>query len=210
MLRSALVLAVALAVPAAAAPRASPVAGAPVARAPIARTGHAVTAAVVSPRPPPREITSGQWEADIAMRLGEHAYLGGDMPAALAAFQAALAKDPSRVEALWRMSHCLVVMERIPEAIVLLERARKLAPDDARILNTFAVVRLRAGQAADATALARKAVSHAPGVADVWDTLGQAYLKAHDKIRARTAFESALRLDPKHEQAQRGLSQCAP
>ena len=162
--------------------------------------------AIPPPSAPALQLTPEQWDADIAMRLGEHAYLGGDVQAALAAFRSAAAKDPHRPEAYWRTAHCLALMERIPEALQSLEKARELAPHDPRILNTLAVLTLKSGNSKSATEFARHAVSQAPRVADVWDTLGWAYLQGGDRERARTAFETALRLDPNHPSAREGLA----
>ena len=151
--------------------------------------------------------TPEEWDADIAMRMGEHAYLGGDVAGALKAFESAAGKDPRRADAHWRASHCLVVLERLPEALAALERARALAPYDPRILNTLAVVQMRSGRERAAVDTARRAVRYAPRVADVWDTLGWAYLQVEDRAQARGAFETALRLDPNHASAQQGLAQ---
>ena len=159
------------------------------------------------PAPSPSdEITPEQWDADIAMRLGEHAYLGGDVLAALAAFQSAASKDPRRAEAHWRCAHCLAILNRIPDALRELDRAREIAPHDPRILNTLAVIQLKTGNTRSATESARHAVSQAPRVADVWDTLGWAYLQSGDAYRAHLAFETALRLDPNHPSAKDGLA----
>lgn len=167
--------------------------------APVASARHSVKA--YQPVTTPEE-----WDADIAMRLGEHAYLGGDVRAALAAFQSAAVKDPRRAEAHWRISHCLAILDRIPEALVSLERARALAPRDPRILNTLAVMQMKSGNVRSATESARRAVRQAPRVADVWDTLGWAYLQSGDRERARIAFETALRLDRSHTSAHKGLA----
>ena len=149
-----------------------------------------------------------EWDADISMRLGEHAYLGGDVNGALAAFQSAATKDPRRADASWRMSHCLAIQERIPEALHALDRALALAPTDPRILNTLAVVQMKSGNVRSAMETAKRAVLQAPRVADVWDTLGSAYLQSGDRERARLAYETALRLDRNHAAAAQGLARC--
>lgn len=154
---------------------------------------------------PPRQTSAGEWEADHSMRLGEHAYLEGDIHRALAHFRAAAEKDPRRAECRWRSAHCLVVYGRYREAVAELERARTLAPEDPRILNTLAVVQMRRGLNVEASRAAEQAVRLAPGVADVWDTLGWATLGAGNRARARVAFEAAVRLDPHNRSARRGL-----
>jgi Flp pilus assembly protein TadD len=165
--------------------------------APLSPSGAATTAA---------EVTPGQWEADLTMRRGDHAYLDGRVRTALGAFRVAAALDPRRVDAHWRIGHCLVKLRRVPEALAALQRARDLAPDDPRVLNTCAVVHMLAGNLLEAVRLARRATQFAPRVADVWDTLGWAAAHAGDRDQARTAFETALRLDPSHRAARRGLA----
>lgn len=165
-----------------------------------------ISSAAVARDTAPAVITPEEWDADIAMRLGEHAYLGGDVQTALQSFSTAASKDPRRVEAHWRVSHCLALLERNGEALAALERARTISPYDARILNTLAVVQMKAGQAKKAIESARAAVRYAPRVADVWDTLGWAYMQVDDRAQARAAFATALRLDHNHTSAQQGLS----
>lgn len=140
------------------------------------------------------------------MRVGEHEYLGGDVSAALASFRSAAQKDPKRAEAHWRVSHCYAVMDRLPEALASLERARALAPDDPRILNTLAVVQMKAGDLKAAADSARRAVRQAPRVADVWDTVGWVYYYQREYERSRSAFETALKLDRNHGSARQGLA----
>lgn len=159
--------------------------------------------------PAPRQTTAGEWEADFAMRVGDHAYLEGDLYEALESFRSAAAKDPLRADARWRMAHCMVALRRLREATVELERALALAPEDPRILNTLAVVQMRKGDLQDAIRTAERAVARAPGVSDVWDTLGWAALTAGQRSRARAAFETALRLDPRNKSSRRGLRQLA-
>lgn len=149
--------------------------------------------------------TPEEWDADISMRLGEHRYLNGDVSGALQHFKLAAKKDPRRAEAHWRISHCLVVLDRMNEALASLEKARALEPNDARYLNTMAVVQMKLGQLRPAVETARHAVRYAPRVADVWDTLGWTYLQVGDRQQARYAFETALRLEPSHTSAQEGL-----
>lgn len=159
--------------------------------------------------PPPRQITAGEWDADLAMRIGDHAYLEGDLYEALESFRAAAVKDPRRADAHWRLAHCMVALRRLREATRELERALALSPEDPRVLNTLAVVQMRKGELPQAIRTAERAISGAPGVADVWDTLGWAALTAGDRARARTAFETALRLDPRNKSSRRGLRQTA-
>jgi Flp pilus assembly protein TadD len=162
-------------------------------------------AASPAPSASPHQTSAGEWEADHSMRLGEHAYLEGDIHRALAHFRAAAEKDPRRAECRWRSAHCLVVYGRFREAVAELERARAIAPEDPRILNTLAVVQMRRGLNLEAARAAEQAVRFAPGVADVWDTLGWASLGAGNRERARVAFETAVRLDPHNRSAKRGL-----
>ena len=60
-------------------------------------------------------------------------------------------------------------------------------------------------QAEAATALLKGAVALFPNSADVAATLGMALLQGGDRDGARTQFDRALSIDPKHGQAQQGL-----
>lgn len=166
-------------------------------------------AALPSQAAPPRPVTPGEWEADLAMRIGDHAYLEGDLYEALESFRSATVKDPRRADAHWRLAHCMVALRRLREAGVELERALALAPEDPRFLNTLAVVQMRKGDVDLATRTAERAVARAPAVADVWDTLGWASLTAGNRTRARTAFQTAVRLDPRNRSSRRGLRQAS-
>jgi tetratricopeptide (TPR) repeat protein len=60
-------------------------------------------------------------------------------------------------------------------------------------------------QADAATSLLKGAVALFPNSADVAATLGMALLQGGDRDGAKTQFDRALSIDPKHGQAQQGL-----
>jgi Flp pilus assembly protein TadD len=94
---------------------------------------------------------------------------------------------------------------QVPLAVKALARAAELSPEDAAVLNTYSVVLLKAGQNEKALEVAQRLVAIKSGDADYWDTLGQACKALGRKAEARAAFEKALAIDPKLEEARKGL-----
>ena len=84
--------------------------------------------------------------------------------------------------------------EREQERNAALERAARLAPDNAAVLNALAWHRLTHGRAEEALPIARKAATLAPGRAAVLDTLATALAKSSRCAEAAAVEEQALSL----------------
>lgn len=74
-------------------------------------------------------------------------------------------------------------------------------------LNMLGYAMLNAGNAADAIEIFRLNAEQYPDSANVWDSLGEAYLAADDEARSIEAYEKSLELDPENENARRKLAE---
>jgi tetratricopeptide (TPR) repeat protein len=81
-------------------------------------------------------------------------------------------------------------------ALELLEQARALAPDDARIYTDEGRVYLTLGRPAEALSAFGRALALEPGNADALNNRGAALLALGQREAARQDFERALKVDP--------------
>src|SRR5690606_18915955 len=95
--------------------------------------------------------------------------------------------------------------ERPADALAQIERAVALAPGDAALVNTHAMVLLACGDPARALATAQRLVAMKAPTSDHWDTLGQAQRASGRDAEARAAFQKALALDPANAEAEQNL-----
>ncbi len=79
------------------------------------------------------------------------------------------------------------------DAMALAERALKLAPDNAGVLDTVGVLKLKAGDTEGAIAALRSAVQHAPQVAAMRLNLARAYAQAGRKDEARKLLDEIIK-----------------
>ena len=77
--------------------------------------------------------------------------------------------------------------------MALAERALKLAPDNAGVLDTVGVLKLKAGDTEGAIAALRSAVQHAPQVAAMRLNLARAYAQAGRKDEARKLLDEIIK-----------------
>ncbi|HEU4463975.1 MAG TPA: c-type cytochrome [Gemmatimonadota bacterium] len=74
-------------------------------------------------------------------------------------------------------------------------------------LNGFGYVLLDEGRAEDAVRIFRLNVEQYPESANAWDSLGEGYLAAGDRMRAEEAYAKSLELDPDNENAREKLAE---
>lgn len=153
------------------------------------------SAAPPGPRPPQSVLDA----------IGVH-LSSGDMPAAFAAAESALAEGYEH-PALLNLSAGRLEAEGKPgEALVRLQRARFLAPRDPGVLNALGLCLLTLEAASEAEAVFRDLVGIVPDFAPAHANLGQALAASGRLDRAAGAYRRALDLDPSQMTALAGLA----
>jgi len=95
-----------------------------------------------------------------------------------------------------------------PGAIDNFTGAIELKPDTARYLSYLSLAYSKVpGKLKEAEDVLRQAIKLQPFNADLHANLGLIYIKADMKKKALSSFQKALKLDPQHDKAQRGLEQ---
>src|SRR5262249_49586679 len=121
----------------------------------------------------------------------------GNHTAAIAAFRKVIEEQPNNATALNNLAYLLAEHGmNADEALKFAQRAQAVEPDTARVADTMGWVLYHKG-------LYDMAIKHLEKASTKEATpihkfhLAMAYMKAGDKARGRSAYEAALRLDPK-------------
>ena len=162
---------------------------------PQAPADPAPAAAPAGPRPPQSVLDA----------IGAH-ISAGDMPAAFAAAEAALAEGYEHPALLNLSAGRLEAEGKAGEALVRLQRARHIAPRDPGVLNALGLCLLSLEAAAEAEAVFRDLVALVPDFAPAHANLGQALSASGRLDRAEAAYRHALGLDPEQLAALAGLA----
>lgn len=132
----------------------------------------------------------GNWE--LQLLHGEALDRAGHWNAALPALRRAAALGPEEPDALGYLGYALVLRgENLAEAQGLLERARKLAPEDTGIADALAWAYFTGGDTARAVPLLEQAVKGDPSGAQPNEHLGDAYWRQGRRYEARYAWNAA-------------------
>ena len=122
------------------------------------------------------------------------AYQSGDFEAAAAAYRRLLTQTPDDVEVLNNLAYMLANdVDRPDEALPLAERAAKLAPENAEVLDTLGWAYYRAGQLPKAQDTLNRSVNLQPLPANTLH-LGQVYLAMELQGRARESLRQTVEL----------------
>jgi CRISPR-associated protein Csy1 len=132
-----------------------------------------------------------------------HARLrAGDAPGARAIVDAMIARGdlPAglRVDALKLRARVREAQRDLRGAIVDLEGAVALAPDDARLHNELGILHADSGEHARSMASFRRAVAVDPAYARAWNNIGNAERAVHNVAAAEAAFARATEVDPRY------------
>jgi tetratricopeptide (TPR) repeat protein len=127
---------------------------------------------------------------------GSLAYAGGDFEAALAQYQAAIARNPEDAESFSNLGQVLVKLNRPAEAIPHLQRAAEILPS--RWAYQFNLARAYGllGQWEPAVAGYRRAQTLFPNDYATAFNLGQALHKQGDEVGAVEAYQQAIAIEP--------------
>jgi tetratricopeptide (TPR) repeat protein len=145
------------------------------------------------------EAAAGKSEVQTLLASGRQALGAGKWTEAAALFEKAQRMDPANDDAAFGLSAVYIELDRLPEALPLLERLIKIAPENPMVRNNLAWVYVKIKDPAvrnpgKAVRLARAAVLDMPSDYSIWNTLAEAYLADGRYDRALRAAESALRL----------------
>jgi tetratricopeptide (TPR) repeat protein len=128
-------------------------------------------------------------------------------PEALDAAGHALELHPSAITH-FNYGNVLLKMGRLDEAAQHYQRAVALAPDNPQMRvarNNWAIALAQLNQAPQAESLLRETMKLYPDYADAHANLGTVLLLEKRFDEAAAEYRAALRLDPRHEKARRGL-----
>ncbi len=138
--------------------------------------------------------------------LGMVCHQAGDLPAAEAAFQAALRLAPMHVHARLQLAGVQLKLGKHQEARPLLEGLHRAYPAHMGILRqlsaAYACLRLNG----EAAATLERAAAAVPPDAVLWNNLGVIRAQAGDRTGAAAAFRQVLALEPSHADARRNLA----
>lgn len=121
--------------------------------------------------------------------------LAGRQAEALAVYDKALEYKPAAIEMLLARSVLLEQLDRLDAAIADLERAVRIAPDDAVVLNAYGyILANRTQQTRKAWTYVRRAIELAPGNPPILDSVGWALFRQGRYEEARSYLEQAWAL----------------
>lgn len=144
---------------------------------------------------PPKFVEKG-----IIEKLNRHDYVG-----MLAKAKEATVKFPYYPSAWYYSGYALRMLRRENESIVALNKAKELAPGDARYQIELSQAELAAGQKDLAELHARFAIQLAPENGKVYLGLGNVLLEKGKNQGAEGAYREALRLQPGQAEGLNGL-----
>ena len=138
----------------------------------------------------------GEPSATLEMNLASVEHARGDLAAAIAALEAAIAAEPMLGAAHKNLSALLAMAGRLPEARAALERAVALLPGDASLWTRLARVHASLGDASAALATADAAERAGPVDAATWREIGLLRAECWRWDDADRALAEASRRDP--------------
>ena len=121
-------------------------------------------------------------------------------------YRRVLEQTPEHGEAIFFLSMLLLSSERLQEACTLLERAVRIAPDNAFFLSSLGGVYGRLGRKREALGVLLMAISRSPDFAGAVFTLGVTFEGQGELPAAAACYERALELDPSLSQAEERLA----
>ncbi len=130
-------------------------------------------------------------DTTLTMHLADRALRARDYRAAAAHYQAVVAAEPNHVVALNNLAWASGQLGD-PKALAHAERAAKLAPNNAAVLDTLGVLLVARGELDRALAHLQRARALAPGRADIRLNYAKALAKAGRRDGAKAELEALL------------------
>lgn len=138
---------------------------------------------------------NADWSLYYSRAVAQH--MKGDWPAAEKDLLKALAVAPEESDVLNYLGYSWADRgERLPEALVMIQKAADARPESGAVLDSLGWVYFRLGNYEKALASMEKAVELAPSAPDVNDHLGDIYAKVGRTLEARFQWQRVLTLDP--------------
>jgi tetratricopeptide (TPR) repeat protein len=147
-------------------------------------------------------------------RLGERAYLIGDLEASITYYEQAAAMSPNNIDILFEYGRMLVYRsyagrsyrDRAVKALEVGQEAVRIAPDNARAQSLLCLTLLENNRAEEAIGVGLRAVQLSENYAEAHAYLSLAYRDAERPNQAFTEAETAVQLDPDSLDARRALA----
>lgn len=144
-------------------------------------------------------VTRKNWTLLFSRAVAEQE--AGNWPKAEADLKAALVVNPNEPQVLNFLGYSWVDQKRnIQEALVMLEKARALSPQDGYIIDSVGWAYYRLGRFEDAVNALEDAVLLVPGDPTINDHLGDAYWKIGRKRDAQFQWSHALAFGPEPDE----------
>jgi Flp pilus assembly protein TadD len=149
-------------------------------------------------------------DSTFRLYLGQSAMERGDFPTAVRHYRVLVEAQPNSAALLNNLAWS-AGQANDPKAIEYAEKAYKLAPDQATILDTLGVLLVEKGDTARGVELLQKATKLAPELVAIRLNLAKALIKAGQKDAAKKELEELSKLGDKYkdqasvEQLMKGL-----
>lgn len=152
-----------------------------------------------------RAVTQWPDDTEIAYLRASLLDETGNKKAAMEAMEAIIARNPNYYQALNYVGYTLAEQsQNLPRAIALLEKAVRLSPTSAYIMDSLAWAQFRAGQNQQAWDSISKAVAMDEDLdPTIWEHYGDIALALGNKVEARKGFEKALEFNPANAESLR-------
>jgi protein O-GlcNAc transferase len=137
--------------------------------------------------------------------LGKTLLQQGDLAAAAACFERALALKPDFAEAHNNLGNALLEQGKLVEAVVCYRRAAALKPNLAEAHNNLGNALRQQGELADAVASCERALALAPDLAEAHNNCGAALQQQGKLPEAAACYKRALALKPDFAEAHNNL-----
>lgn len=123
----------------------------------------------------------------------------GDFAAALTTLRQITQRYPEDAEAYWRIARVLRSEEHPEQAVEVLERGLKFAPNNKNLNNTLGFVLLSLHRYPEAIAAEQHYLSLAPDEPNAHDSLGMVYQQSGNYPAALAQYQVALAINPQFE-----------
>ncbi len=134
--------------------------------------------------------------ADVLNKRGNELRESGDYAAALASYDAALARDPNHLAALYNRSNVLLMLQRPQDALVSFDRLLASSPDDAEAHSSRGNALFDLGRLEEALASYDRALSLDRDYAAALFNRGNVLFELNRLVEALESYNGAVSVDP--------------
>jgi tetratricopeptide (TPR) repeat protein len=139
------------------------------------------------------------------LQLGDAWCNAGKCEAALPAYEEALRRDPLSEPPLLKLAMCLTTLRQYARADATLQRALKIAPDDAAAWVQLGLTQLGLTHSPEAVKAFEQATHADPEMVEPYNLLGAMLFENGDAARAEAVLRNAVRMQPNFAQARNNL-----